>query len=587
MNSKINSIKGVFAQSLLALLVAAPTVMTTPYVANAAGSNSAPNTVRQTNYPIPSDAYFVAPNGKDTNTGSITSPWSVEKAFFSAPSGSTIVFRGGQYRVGGLKPRNRFILQAYPNERPWFKGSIVVSNWAAEGNIWRHDGWNYSFPPNMGSEYIDPLYPMAGYRDMVFINGAPMKQVGSKEEVAPGTFYVDDVNKRLYIGSDPAGKMVEATTQNEAFTLARGSRSDASGTVVRGLGFTHYADRGLFAVVPRVTLENNTFISNGLEGAKFGGENGASRDAVVRGNNFSFNGIKGLGVNAAHRILIENNTFKTNNVERFTTIWDAAGAKLTRTHAPILRNNLAEDNLSNGLWVDESSTSATIVNNRTRKNQGYGIFFEISHKAIIAGNIVYNNLGGILSANSTSVRIFNNTMANNGWNLNIKDTPRNNTNSEEINQGITWIARNHEVRNNILSNGVDSTMYEASNCNTREPSSLMIGASNSNAYYRSSTTRPRYVFTWSIGGRQCVLRYNTLAAFRAAHSNYESRSIEISNVSTNPFFVNAAAGDFRLKSDSPAIGRGEALPADIAEAMGLQPGRAVDLGALQSQVFLD
>lgn len=44
--------------------------------------------------------------------------------------------------------------------------------------------------------------------------------------------------------------------------------------------------------------------------------------------------------------------------------------------------------------------------------------------------------------------------------------------------------------------------------------------------------------------------------------------------------------DYRLKSGSRAIGRGQALPEDVATTIGILSGVPVDLGAFQSKVFL-
>ena len=60
--------------------------------------------------------------------------------------------------------------------------------------------------------------------------------MGSLAQVAAGTFYADYSNHRLYIGDNPAGKTVEATAQAIALNIV-----GANGTVVRGLGFEHYA----------------------------------------------------------------------------------------------------------------------------------------------------------------------------------------------------------------------------------------------------------------------------------------------------------------------------------------------------------
>jgi parallel beta-helix repeat protein len=562
----------VFVQSLFAFSLTAPSVASTAI------------NIKDTNYQIPKDAYFVSPNGKATNSGKTPdSPWTVTKAIESAPSGATIVFRGGTYRNGSTKITKKLTLQPYPHEKVWLKGSVEVKDWVAEGGIWRKNGWTYSFPRNLSGIYFDPKYPMAGHRDMVYIDGVSLKQVISKAAVGPGRFYVDSINKVLYIGNNPANKTVEATTEEKAaFIIVKRASSNASETVVRGLGFAHYADSAVRVLAPRVTLENNTFVWNGVQGVSFSGES-PSTDGIVRGNTFSYNGRKGLAANQAHRMLLEGNTISYNNVERFRIEWDAAGVKFIKTDDLTIRNNLVEHNFADGIWVDASSTNAKIVHNISRYNDIIGIYFELSHKAIIASNLAYNNAVGIMVSNTSSARVYNNTLAKNDYNLYVKDTKNKNTNRQEIAAGITWITRNNVFKNNILSNA-NINFLEASNCETKEPSKLMIAAANHNAYYRKSSTQPQSIIQWSLGSDKCSVGYGSVAAFKSA-TGYEAQSLVIENVATNPFFVDEANGNYNLKQGSPAIGRGEPLPPDIASAIGVAPGEPVDMGALQKIVL--
>ena len=194
--------------------------------------------IRDTNYPVPAGAYFVATTGNDSNAGNEAAPWkTIGHALTAAPGGSTIVIHGGTYREGSLNlSGKKLTLQPYPHEKVWLKGSLVVSNWVASGSAWRSDGWIAQFALDTPAEAIDSNYPMAPHRDMVFVNGKALRQVGSLAQVAAGTFYADYSNHRLYIGDNPAGKTVEATAQAIALNIV-----GANGTVVRGLGFEHYA----------------------------------------------------------------------------------------------------------------------------------------------------------------------------------------------------------------------------------------------------------------------------------------------------------------------------------------------------------
>ena len=572
MNSKINwqQFKVLLCVQGLALILAG----------TGRASAAATIDIKDTNYSIPDEAYFVSPDGSDTNSGkAANSPWSLAKAMTSVPSGSTIVFRGGTYRnFDKTNISKKLTLQAYPHEKPWIKGSVLVTDWVSDGSTWRKDSWNYSFAPNMAKEYIDPLYPMAGHRDMVYIDGVSLKQVASKQEVVPGTFYVDSTNKKLYVGDNPAGKTVESTANIQSFNITK----SGAGSVVRGLGFAHYADAGLQVWTSGVTLENNTFAWNGFEGVKLGN---SSPDAIVRGNTFSYNGCKGISGSNVHRMLLEDNIISYNNIERFSIFWDSGGVKVIKTDKLVWRKNLVENNFSNGMWIDESSTNSTIVNNTVRHNSALGIFFEISHKAIIAGNVAYRNQVGIMVSNSSNARIYNNTLAQNSKNIVIKDTTRNNTDTTGIAAGATWIVRNTVIKNNILSNARGSVVFEVSSCSTKEPSTLLIEAADYNAYYRTLSSKPKNVILWSLGSSNCSVGYTSMPTFISG-TGYEKKSLVIDNVATQPFFVDESKNDYQLKVGSPAIGRGEPLPEDIADAIGLAPSVAVDLGAFQSKATL-
>ncbi len=423
-------------------------VLATPNVASAIQ-------IKDTSYPIPNNAYFVAPNGNDNNSGkSPAFPWSVAKALKSAPTGSTIVFRGGHYHKATGKINKKLTLQAYPHEKPWLKGSIEVQGWVFDGGMWRKDGWKHSFPL-LRKELIDPSVPMARYTDMVYINGVSLKQVGSRANVGPGKFYVDNAKNKLYIGSNPTGKIVEATALSQAFGLWQNRYSNPGGTIIRGLGFAHYGDRALEVGAPNVKLENNTFVWNGFIGVHIAGNSNrrvGGTNAVIRGNTFSYNGGVGLG-GQANSLLMEENTISHNNIEHFRKNWGAAGVKFIKTHGSVFRNNLVEKNYATGIWFDVSSFNNTIANNFSRHNEGIGIFYELSHKALITGNTVSNNRAGIMLADSSGSQVSNNTLRNNKGKDRIifKDSSRLNKNRAEMAKGITWITRNNIVRNNTIN----------------------------------------------------------------------------------------------------------------------------------------
>jgi parallel beta-helix repeat protein len=288
-----------------------------------------------------------------------------------------------------------------------------------------------------------------------------------------------------------------------------------------------------------------------------------------------------FGASWAHNMLLEDNTISYNNFEHFSKTWTAAGIKVINTDGVVWRHNLFEYNIGSGMWLDESSTNATVVNNTIRFNEMMGVMFELSHKAIIANNVIHHNNVGVMIADSSSARVYNNTMSMNRYQILAKDSRRKNIDPEEIAAGATWITHSNVFKNNILSNATGGSLLEA--CSISQSSASMITDLDYNAYYDMSSSKS--LIKWSLGRSNCSLNYSSLTAFKSA-TGFEQHGLSGGNSTTNPFFVDEANGDYRLKQGSPAIGGGQALPADIAGAVGVEPGRAVNLGALQSRVVL-
>lgn len=435
--------------------------------------------INDTNYAVPSSARFISPSGNNSNRGTQASPWrTLEKALNSAPSGSTIVLRGGTYHEGDLRLTKKLTLQPYQQERVWLDG-----------------GQRFERSLTMGG--------------------------------------------------------------NSAYS------------VIRGLGFRQYKEEGLYVgeQSSHTTLQNNIFTENADSGLGI-----QETSAIVRDNTFSNNGHRGLWAVRADRTLVEDNLITGNNVGRFDTSWAAAGAKFINTDSLILRDNLVEDNYSNGLWVDVLSHNTTIVRNTARNNQLNGIFFEASQDAIIASNLsVDNGRHGITVQESKGAKVWNNTLSRNAVNLAVRDGKRD----------YPWSVTNNVIMNNIFSNVTGSApggtpfLTDIVNFDSGSRNQL-VTAMDYNAYYRTSLINPLNAIR-SNSPENGNSTYQSVANFRVA-TRFEDHALAIDNVVTNPFFVN---GSYQLKSGSSAIERGQQLPVDIARAIGVADGVKVNLGVLR------
>lgn len=567
-----------------------------------------------TNYAIPVGAIFVdSSSGNDANSGlgSTAAVKTITRGLTLVPSGGTVVVRAGTYRESlgtgyGGKP---FTLQSYPYEKAWIKGSIVVDGWVSEtAGVWRKDGWTAKFCRNTSSTdqscylngLIDPAYPAAGYPDLLFMDEQPIAQVATREAVGPGKFYVDYATSQLFLGTDPTGKTVEGAVHEQAFL----SNSTTNAIAIKGLGFKHFASRQAYGAraatvvssSPKFTFENNTVAWGASAGISINNYPGA----VIRGNTSIYNGFNGMLGHKLDNLTLEANRFAFNNRELF---WidnpagsanAAAGVKLTKSRSAIVADNIFEKNHGEGFWCDLSCHDYKIVRNLARNNAGHGIFYEVSGNAIIGSNVsVGNGNSGIMVSGSNNVKIFNNTLSRNKYNLFIYEDPRGicpgafdqdlcPSDEERTVLGITWDTANVVVKNNINSNGDGTSIglygnspslvwvLEGNNPDKYTPTQ-MVPSMNYNAYHRTSASLPGVTVDWN--GQD----FNSMDAFKS--TGREANGITIDNQSTNPYFVNETACNFNLVNGSPAISAGEALPEDVAAAIGV-PSTPVNMGAL-------
>jgi hypothetical protein len=239
-------------------------------------------TVGSASYPVPAGALIVDDSGNDAAAGTQSAPLkTLTRAVANAPSGATIVMRGGTYHESvTIPPNKRLTVQSWPGEAVWLDGSVPVSGWANASGKWRA-AWDVVLdhsptytrgaPDGEGPAWgwINPAFPMASYPDQVWIDGVAQRQVQTLAQVAPGAFFYDEGARQLYLGTDPGGKDVRAANLVRALMV----RSD--GSTVRGIGVRRYApsvpDMGAVTIERAgVTVENVAVTDNSTTGLHVG-----------------------------------------------------------------------------------------------------------------------------------------------------------------------------------------------------------------------------------------------------------------------------------------------------------------------------
>ncbi|MBW4062183.1 right-handed parallel beta-helix repeat-containing protein [Candidatus Saccharibacteria bacterium] len=519
-------------------------------------------------------------------------------------------------------------IQAYPHEKAWFDGTDVepAANWTSDAAGHWYMDWNTpsfcgTLPTATTSNYystslssqnigatgstingpcvwkdssLDPTNPMAGDPQMVFAGGTYEHEATSLSGATGGAFYYDWANKRIYISTNPATSTIELAARPMAMQL------NGAGSKVLGLGFRRYATHVyannsgvIYAGAASQTFENDAFTNNAgstLTLAK-------PSQTVVNHSVFAFNGGGGIGGNGSRgtgvtdNTIISNNVLNNNNTELFWTGCSYSCAysniKLNNMVGFTIQNNIIENAKGSalGAWCDIACTGGKFIYNTVHGNGGGGILYEISDTGIIASNLVYNNGAAGIRVASAHTKIYNNTIVNNNTagtyqgNLWIYDDPRSPSNPDTGNTGASAVGPDTtglEYANNILSGSGRLNQYQGATGSTNTEPDTFFDLLDYNAYWQSGGSSQVLVH-W-VNAASGTTDYTSAGALSAAHPPLDAHSIDIAGGS-EPFFTNAAAGDYTLRSGNQA-GTGTAIPSDVLAALGLSSGSNVPKGAI-------
>jgi parallel beta-helix repeat protein len=577
--------------------------------------------------------YYVAPNATGGPSTNPNAPGNARLTLGgSLPDNATIVFADGKYRDvpnhnkwGTNISADHLTLQAAPGAKPWILGSKVANGWSSATTVTINNvDTILSYASNITNpwfrlfdaetdyasyfndvEEVDSARPTSQKLDMVFIDGLSLKQVFDNPTTAtlegntwfgPNTFWMGDVNGelRIYIGANPANKTVEATAYGRGIT----NFGDAPDLTIRGLGFAHFAFTPIDFRSTRSTFESNTFAWNGYNGLTLDGQltGTSAADALIRNNRFIGNGGTGVGAIVSDRMLVQDNYAAYNNVEGFRTVWSAAGAKFAKAKDMVIRGNTFDHNFATGLWTDIDMFRTMIVQNLVRDNSNQGIFVEISHDNTVAFNLIARNGTGILISGASNTRVYNNTLAENGISLNVKEDSRTQYTGANADAGSTYDTYDNSIVNNIFAEVTgtrnliadfgsttnnQATIQVVRNVQTLtvpQQSSEFVNMLNWNAYYDASAVAPAVVRWDPTTANDGQISYATLATFKSAHSAYEANGRFV-----DPMFVGTGVTEwekYALKSNSSLAGVGAAIPTDILTAVGRSATAPLLTGAI-------
>jgi len=315
-----------------------------------------------------------------------------------AEPGDTIEIHTGVYRETVIIPKEKsgkadqpLRIVAAPTAEVVLSGSDRLTEWKPEpelgdcvvGTDWPH----YVVPPHPG----DKEHEIIGRPEQVFVQQYLLRRVLELEKLAPGTFFIDPDNKRIYVWDETNRKagdfkslFIEAS--HRSFVL----RVDADHVHIRGIRFRHCANRAQGGMV---LLRGN----NGLvEDCVFEHSNGVGAVFTGTGNTalrceFTDNGQLGFSAGRAHGLRLESCLIARNNYKNYSRGWEAGGNKIVLSRNVVIDRCVSRDNRGVGFWFDIGNENCEVKNCLIYHNEEHGLFYEISYGLYAHDNVIVAN----------------------------------------------------------------------------------------------------------------------------------------------------------------------------------------------------
>lgn len=363
--------------------------------------------------------------------------------------GTTYCIASGLYRLTkAIVPKSGDKLIAAPGAV--LNGAKRIDDWKSQGNVWVAVGQSQRSEPSWKPNWPEIADPAAQYNEDLFIDNKPLQRVLSRAEVGPGEFFFDYDNSSIYIGDNPHGHTVECGATQIAIDGRAGNIE------VKGFIVEKYTVAGISAGTAGLVEDNEVRYVHG-SGIRFN-----SRARILH-NHVHHNGKYGMN-GSGEDALLEGNELSYNNAAGYRTkgsggCWDAGATKFVYSNRLVVRRNYSHDNYCDGFWSDIDNINTIYENNRIENNWRHGIFLEIGYKATVRNNHIKGNRAAGIYLNSTGGQdIYGNTIEDNGvgtsgW-LPILDVTRGGILIIQQNRGTgrygERLSKNNRVHDNTI-----------------------------------------------------------------------------------------------------------------------------------------
>lgn len=420
------------------------------------------------------------PAAADTNLGTVASPFlTVGAAAALAINNRTqniatrIVIAPGVYREeiylngegSAYNPAISFEAQ-FPGMTT-ISGADVWTDWSPSAD--QPEIYVHHWPFDWGL-YNNPwteveMGPLAQRRELIFVNGAWMRQVLSREELTEGTFFIAEDTDTAYLypadETDMTTAVVEVSPRGTIFEFKSIANITVHGLVMRhassplGIGALRIIQSQDIVIEDSQLLWNNWIGLDIIE----------STGVTVRRTIANHNGERGMGGRHSSNLLFEDVENSYNNwrgdLGNFYT-WDA-GQKFLGLRDATFRRYRAVGNQATGLWIDFDNENILIENAYICDNYLTGLYIEANQgpitvrDSIICGTRVDSSRdtshyldAGVFITNSQQVTLEGNLICNNDYaQIRLAGAP---SPQREVNNRLTGEVQMLRTENLTLSN---------------------------------------------------------------------------------------------------------------------------------------
>ncbi|OJF13357.1 right-handed parallel beta-helix repeat-containing protein [Couchioplanes caeruleus] len=304
-------------------------------------------------------------------------------------AGRTFCFRTGRYTGFSVRPQTG--QKFYGTPGTVLDGSVALTGTVGENGLWTYRGVAANPVPTSYDLVCVDQRPACRLTDDLYVGASRQTRVASAAEVTTNKYFIDAATKKLYSGTDPAGRTVSLTRTPYAFDGASG----AENVEIRNFVVQRYATPGHEYAVGGASKPTGWIVEN-LDVKDNHGGGIAVYGGQARRNRVQWNGHQGISGDGRYTVM-ENNDIAYNNVAGYHLHEGAAeggAGKFTNTVGIQYRYNWVHDNFGQGIWFDIYNIDAHIEHNTVTDNEGVGIMYEISKSGYIQHNDVRGNGAG-------------------------------------------------------------------------------------------------------------------------------------------------------------------------------------------------